>query len=160
VSCVDVPNDRYKGHIPFYANYRYDKNPVPNYDTVTEGYLPQKNIDTLNDILAFVKENGSTLVLMIAPYDIPSQTPYMKAVRSWAQSNQVEILDYSLLLDEIGVDPYSDYVDSQHLTYTGAEKISAHFAYYLAAKGLIPKLDDPVWQSDYEEFSKNYPLSN
>ena len=152
---LSEPSDIYKGFIPFDIKYS-GANRIPDYDSITAVPLAEENLDALNDILSFVSENDATLILMIAPYYVEGHGRYLKSVRSWAEQNGVEIIDYSLLLEEIHIDPETDYVDTEHLSVRGASKLSLHLSNVLKEKGLSPEFDDPAWEADLKYYTDKF----
>ena len=148
--------DIYKGFVRLNGSYQ-GVNHIPDYAAVSPSSLPKENLAAMEEILSLTRQAGAAPVLLIAPYDTGNEPVLaaMKAARDWAAERQVPVLDYALLLDELGVDPAADYYDGSHLDRSGAAKVSAHLAVYLKEMGLgpNPKADAAAWQRDWETHS-------
>lgn len=152
-------DDIYKGFVPLNGSFA-GINKIPDYSIITASDIGEHNKKALNDILSLTKENGAELVVMFGPYNAYNQdmTSAIKAVRDWAEDNSVDILDYSLRLDELGIDPTADYYDASHLDASGAAKISRDVAKYLAEMGLgkNENANSEKWQADYDTYVKSF----
>jgi len=150
--------DTYKGYVAIEREFK-GQNVVPDYGMMEDVKLPTQNLNALNKILELTKENGAELLLMIAPYDAVKEdiAEMFKAERLWAEQNGVFVLDYSLIYDEVGIDPQNDYYDGGHLDVSGAAKASRYLATYLKEMGLESKTPkDELWEKDYENYYKNF----
>lgn len=144
------PKDFYKGFVALDGTYQ-GTNYIPDYSSVQAANLTDESLEILAKIKDLIQSSGAKMVLLIAPNnDAFSATA--KAATAWAQDNNVDVLDYSLLLDQIGVDPSCDYYDGGHLDISGAQKVSLHFSNYLKGLGITgnPNIDSTKWQQDYE----------
>ena len=155
----DHKDDIYKGFVPLNGSFAA-VNKIPDYSKATAGDIGEHNKKALADILAVTKENGAELVIMIAPYDAENEKilSAMKSVRDWAEENSVEVLDYSLRLDELGIDPAADYYDGSHLDTSGAAKISREIAKYLENNAIAENenVNKEKWNSDLDIYRKNF----
>lgn len=153
------PEDTYKGFVALDGKYQ-GVNSIPDYESMADKELSEYNLDVLNKIHELISENGAQMVLMLAPYDTKKPKIYeaMKAGIKWAEQNDVPVLDYALMLDEIGIDPLNDYYDAGHLDVSGAAKLSAHFASFLQKQGLSKStdIDQKKWQTDYDIYVEKY----
>ena len=145
------PIDHYKGFVALNGSFNAT-NQIPDYEKTEAIDIPKQNLDILEDILQFVKKNGAELIIMIAPMDAESTAGYMKSLHSWGQSKNVPIIDYSLMLDQLGVDASKDYFDASHLDISGAAKISRHLSDFLETKNLKSDKNDKDWQNDYDKY--------
>ena len=155
------PIDTYKGFNAFEGTESRTLR-ESNYDSVEAVEIPKDNIEMFNKILEVVKENNAELILMIAPYHEsidPKICGIMKSARIWAEENDLKIVDYSLLLDELNIEGDKDYYDSGHLDVSGAKKTSVYLADYLLENGLKKSNSsmDEIYKRDYAEFVKKYP---
>lgn len=155
VKNYNAENDIFKGYVPLESDY-VGQNQIPDYNSATSQVIPNENLETLNNILNVVEENGAKLILLIAPYEVEYYTGMFKAEYEWAQKNSVEVIDYSLRLDEIGIDPNEDYYDIGHLDLSGATKLSRDLAGILTQKGLKADNKCPQWSLDYQKYSEAY----
>ncbi len=155
------PIDVYKGYSA-YEGKDARRSREANYDSVEAVEIPEANAKMFNKILELTKENGSELILMIAPYyetDDPYIAGVMKSEHIWAKENGVKVIDYAEILREIGIDSKTDYYDSGHLDVSGARKTSKYLAEYLLNLGLKKSSSamDSVYKRDYAAFVKKYP---
>lgn len=143
--------DTFKGFVALNGCFNA-QNQIPDYEKTEATNIPEQNLNILKDILELVNKNNAELVIMIAPFDVEKISGYMKSLHFWAKNNQVEIIDYSLLLDQLNIDASKDYYDAGHLDISGAAKVSQHLSDILESKGLKPDKEDTIWQSDYEKY--------
>ena len=94
------------------------------YDTVGFEYL--------NKIFDLLQENDIELLLTRAPYDADREceSAYVQAFE-WAEENDIPIIDYFELIDEIEINLATDFKDRDHLNYLGAKKATAYLTNYL-----------------------------
>ena len=146
------PKDFYKGFVALDGDY-IGTNFVPDYSSVTEDILSEDTKEILASIKDLIESNGAQMVLLIAPYKDPFSST-AKAATTWAQDNAVPVLDYSLLIEEIGLDANLDYYDAGHLDVSGAKKVSTHLSLYMQTLGLgqSTKIDTSAWQQDYNKY--------
>ncbi len=149
------PKDYYKGFVALNTCVQA-VNQIPNYDMVEATPIPAENLSTLNDILNLVEKNDAELVIMLAPYDTGRFSGTMKSVYNWSRDNSVRVLDYTVLLDALEIDPHTDYVDSSHLNVYGAAKLSKHLAGYLTTIGLPANPKDTAWEADYVRYKTKH----
>lgn len=149
------PTDNYRGFVALDGDYE-GKNMVPDYKKSMDVELSEFNLQVLNKIHDLTSQNGAQLILMIAPYDAenPVSAGQIKAGIKWAEEKGVSVLDYALMLDEIGINPKCDYYDEGHLDVSGAAKVSSHFGKFLMELG-VPQnkiVEQKKWQSDYDKY--------
>ncbi len=156
----DNKSDIYKGFVALNRTFAA-QNQAPDYDNI-EANMYEGNVDILNDILELTTKNGAELVVIIAPYEGTNEklAAPVKALKEWANENNVESIDYSLMLDELGIDPANDYFDGSHLDISGALKISTHLSQYLKDKGLSvnPNARDYEWRADLNTYRAAFGL--
>jgi len=147
--------DMYKGFVCL-DEAKAAENKIPEYEEFKTGEIPQENLEAMNDILKLTQECGSELVLLIGPYDAYDKelVSMIKAEKAWAMENEVEIIDCTLMLEELGIDPSCDYYDANHLNRFGAAKSSSYVAECLADMGIVPGnlADNEMWRQDYEKY--------
>lgn len=161
VKTVFQPNlDTYKGFVALDGDYKGERNNIPNYDNTVQPALSEFNLNILNKMNALITQNNSQMILMIAPYDAQSSEirEALQAGKEWAEQNNVPVLDYALMANEIGIDPQNDYYDSSHLDVSGAAKLSSHFASFLQERGVHKntQIDLEKWETDYNTYIKKF----
>jgi hypothetical protein len=129
-----------------------DTNPQTRTDsavlnTTEEKELHPKVREYLFKIIELAKERDIQLVLIAAPHVLSSyEQEYFNSVARIAKDNSVPFINYNMLYDELGLDFDTDFKDSLHLNYRGAEKLSRHIAAFLAGEyGLPDRRNDPAW---------------
>lgn len=151
----DEPIKNYNGYSAF-LKVQKNSNKHSDYEKVKEQPIDEQNLEYMNKILELTKENNAELLLLIAPYEAnnPQVAGIMKSEREWAKQNDVSLLDYSLLLDQIKIDGSTDYYDSGHLNVSGAYKASGHLADYLLEMGLVAteNTTDAVFKTRLNDF--------
>ena len=132
-----------------------------DYEKVKEIDLDKQNLEYLNKIQEFVELKGAKLVIMLAPYETnnPDVAGRIKSERIWATEKGIQIIDYSLLLDELEINPKTDYYDTGHLNVSGARKASRYLANSLLEVGLVPQKNecDEIYSKDYNAFIQAFP---
>lgn len=150
-----TPMDIYKGFVPLDGDFETN-NLLPEYDTVEASPLSQYNSAILHDMKELIEANGGTMVLMFAPYGSQdeAQIAAMKGMQLWAVENNVPVLDYACMLEDLPIDPHADYYDNGHLDVSGAAKISIHFARWLEENGIenTPGVNTTKWQADLDAY--------
>ncbi len=154
------PVDTYKGFVPITGKHS-GQNLIPDYEVTADTELSEYNINILNNIYDLVTDHGAELIVMFGPYDAasPELCQKIKAEIQWAQERNIAVLDYCAMLDELRIDPTSDYYDAGHLDVSGAAKISAHFAVFLSENGVSEntKIDNAKWEADYKIYLESFP---
>ena len=143
--------DTYKGFVPLNSDFK-SANQIPDYSSITPKAIPEENLETLNDIYQLVKDNDAELVLMIAPYDVEKYGGIFKSEKLWASENNVKVVDFTIMLEQLNIDPDKDYVDSAHLDISGAAKTSKYLSVFLKSFNLTTDTNDAEWFSDYKKY--------
>ncbi len=91
------------------------------------------NLMYLERIYEMCQEHQARLILVRAPYPVDNKPIQItNTVEDWANAHGVELVNYTKLIWEIGLDPQTDSLDGgTHLNKQGADKVSDHFAKYL-----------------------------
>ena len=120
-----------RGH---YLNYERVETAYHFYeDAGEEGrcYIEGRNLEYLERIDRLCKEEGIQLIL----YKLPAPTWYLEQSEgsaAVAEKFGVPYLELFYHVDEIGLDPATDYRDlNNHMNQNGAEKVSAYLTRYL-----------------------------
>jgi len=149
------PVDRCKGYIPLASKPGAGLSYVPDHQNVEPAILSEENLQALNGILELTQQHNAQLVLIFAPYSVehPKASAAIKAQLQWAAEHNVLTFDYAADPSLAGIDYRTDYYDVQHLSFSGANKVSRHMANYLSST-LTPSggAEDPRWRADYEHY--------
>lgn len=116
--------------------------------------MMEKNEKYLRMIIERVQEAGIPLQLTINPY---SGVQYKEKevynyVEQIAAEYGVEFVDFNEHYTEIGFDSLTDFSESQHLNYYGAEKFSSYIGMYLKKNF---EISDHRGQDGYESWEAN-----
>lgn len=94
------------------------------YDTIEFQYLEK--------IYDLAQKNGASLLLTRAPYTMELDDHQLyKQVFEWAEQENIPLIDYFTLVDQLEINLDMDFRDADHLNYLGAEKATAYMAEYL-----------------------------
>ena len=83
----------------------------------------------LDDIIKICKEKGTQILFVTVPYQ--DGFAYSDAMRYYAEKNGADYLNLFDYLDEIDIDPKTDFKDSGHLNTAGATKVTAFLSSYI-----------------------------
>lgn len=116
--------------------------------------LSEKNEDYLKRIITVCRKSGTRLLLAVNPSNETARERMIyNSVRTLAEKNDTEFINFNDLYDEIGLDISSDFYDRAHLNYRGAIKFSRYFAENMLAD--IPrkgKFDENLMQRRLARF--------
>ncbi len=93
--------------------------------------LSEKNNEYLNKIILLAKKNNINLIFVKAPCTLTEneQAKYNK-VFAIAKKEKINYIDYNKLINDLKLTK-GDFYDTAHLSESGANKVSIHFAKYL-----------------------------
>lgn len=163
-----VKHDFLKGAFLYMAENQWEGSyrDMPE-DSELPGYtLPEQTVHWLNAILDLCKKHNCEVLFIKTPvcifgYDYASQMTdlvfysYIRELERYCEKNGISFLNMIRLVDEIGLDYRTDFVDSIHLNWYGMEKFSVYLGKYLQETyGLENHKDDPgmeQWDEDYAQ---------
>ncbi len=99
-------------------------------------YLDEERLECLDRITQLCKENDIKLIYVATPYieqggfTNSEQNAYIKGLDEYTLENDIDVLNYHLLHDEIDFDN-TDLRDKGHLNIGGAVKLTNHFSNYI-----------------------------
>ncbi len=107
-------------------------------------------------IMELCREHGVQVLLIRTPCAGWSMEDH-NAMRKFAEENGMDFLDFneSELWESIGFHPEMDMLDSMHLNYTGACKLSCYFAELLSGHYALP---DHRTESDYAFWTRDFQV--
>lgn len=164
----DLSSDDFK-----YA-YGYDTYSEKGYDMIVEidGYadddkymeekdetytLPDTTTKYLNKIVEKCEKEKITLILVEIPSADSWSLAKSKAVEEFANENNLEFIDFNLLLDDLDFDWTNDTCDGgDHLNIYGAEKVSKYIGKYLNDNFDLPDRRDDSNYKSWFDASKEY----
>lgn len=137
--------------------YRGNKNYMKPSDYTTP--IQYTNLYYLNKMKELCDKNGAEFVLMSSPLPRAWNDERHKAVKAYAEKNNIKYLDTNLSIDEMKIDWSKDSCDKgYHLNVYGAKKNTAFVGKYLTDNF---KLTDhrgdkefSQWNKDYKSYSK------
>ena len=76
----------------------------------------------------------------------------LNSIAALAEAEGLPYTDFNERYDEIGLSLATDFFDSQHMNFLGAEKFTRYLAQYL--QGALPGsgTEDPQWRADAGEY--------
>ena len=109
----------------------------------------------MRSIETMCQKAGVELLIVAAPSTINWNYSRHNAMQAYADEKGIPFLDLNVVVDEVGIDPATDYLDGgDHLNGPGAKKVSIYLAHYLEEHyGLPDHRKDPAyasWQEDYD----------
>lgn len=139
----------YHGSAPTYRSPKtvnFDKydNSVKFNDSVLE-----EAKQYFEEIVNLCKESGTELLIINMP--APSwREDYHDLIASWCAEYDVTFADYNDVIDEIGIDVSTDFYDDNHLTDTGATKVTYYVGQYLKNRYDLPDHRDDSAYADWD----------
>lgn len=129
--------------------------------------IPDQNYEYFEKICALCEENGASLVVYAAPYNIKKRKQYEQrqgvnfTLEKYLEEQGVPFLFYQKT-GEANIDFATDFCDQAHMNLSGQTKISRCIGRYLSENyGLQGHKDDPVydtWNQEYELFARDVEL--
>ena len=93
----------------------------------------------LNKVNEICKENGATLVLASSPSPVNMNYEKHNALQAYADSHDIDFIDFNLLIDEIGIDWANDTGDAgDHINMYGTPKTTGYLIDYLEENYDLP----------------------
>ncbi|MBP3892338.1 MAG: hypothetical protein J6D29_09195 [Solobacterium sp.] len=115
--------------------------------------IPEIPKEYLEKIIALANEHNIKLVFTIAPTarslkdNEKANNYYMvyNEVGKFAEANGVDYINFNYMKEELGIDEQTDYADSLHMNFNGAEKLTSYFGKMLA--GMVENhKEDGTWE--------------
>ena len=122
----------YKGFSPSFAVTAFED--LPKVDPDGEQKAPsEKNRVYLEKIVQLAKEKDIPLSFIVVPYQgiQEEQEAIYRWIKTYAKQNGVLFLDGNLCLEQMGLDPKTDYAEESHLNDSGAEKFTRYLISFL-----------------------------
>lgn len=154
----ELGREDFEDEIPYLRGYRgsfdiqaFEKPEViPESDTLSLDPLCE---EYLYKIIRLAEENNTQLVFVAAPYILSSdEQRRLNRTAEIARQENIPMIDYNILADEIGLDYMADFRDSDHVNNSGAAKVTAHLGNFLKETYQLP---DRRGQKGYEDWDKN-----
>jgi hypothetical protein len=144
--------DGYRGYI-YLTPSRTSMAKQVDYSGVEAASLPEENLQLLLDIKALAEENGAELAFFLAPYEgAEAELSMLKAFHNFAEENNIHLLDFNEIYDQVGFDGERDFFDTVHLNTQGSALATAYLGQWIQDIYNLPVTEDDsgVWQSDYD----------
>ena len=129
-----------------------------SYEGVDASALPEENVAQLLRIRDLAQANGAELVCFLTPYEgAENDLGFFKALHLMCEENNIPLIDYNLLYDELGFDGSTDFYDTNHFNAYGAAKATGYFARWVEEHyGLEPQPMelDSQWQASWAEMKR------
>jgi hypothetical protein len=86
----------------------------------------------LDSLVSLCAENNCKLVFMSLPFrSYEDEQNYIDHAMVYAEDNHIPMFDFNRMLDELEIDPETDFFDETHVNALGAKKISRFMAQWL-----------------------------
>lgn len=128
----------YKKDIDFTKGYRIMKKSVEVnrcytfLDDRIASPINEKHEDTLYKIIELAKATDTELIFFVAPFELSEKKWHLiNYVKQIAHENDIKFIDFNLLAEALELDPKSDFFDSDHMNYKGAQKVTQYLSTYL-----------------------------
>lgn len=120
--------------------------------------LSEENMNILMDIQKLADENGSTLVILIAPFSYnDSLKASLKSIHIFASQHNIPIIDMNLENRKLDFCDTTDFYDNGHLNVYGAEKATAYLGNYIMENYTVTQKnanDANLWAADIEIYNQ------
>ncbi len=115
--------------------------------------LTKKSLKYLKKIINYTKKQGTTLILIAAPYIATDEdTKTFNQAAEIAKENDIVFINYNEYYDEIGLDFTADFNDDSHLNYWGSCKFTRTLGEYLSS---LPGYCDRRGMDGYASWDEN-----
>lgn len=118
--------------------------------------MSDRTLEYMEKIVQLCREKKAELVITQLPTDVWTDD-CSEAIGEWADEHDIDFLDFTAqeLQTEIGFNEDTDYADSNHVNFLGAEKISSYIGEYLKSNYEFAVHSDEIasaWDSNYEKW--------
>ena len=111
----------------------------------------------IDEIVELCHENGCECVFMKTPIahdeSLEGRFALWNSISEYCGEKEIDFLYFNRIIDELGLDYATDYMDTNHLNYYGQEKLSKYIGGYLTnQKGIVDNRENEQynrWNSDY-----------
>ncbi len=127
--------------------------------TATEP-LSERDYEGLVDLMNYCKKNDIKALFVIIPQGEKQadRSGKQNTTVSILESRGFDVLDLRRFVDELSLDPKSDFYNSQHMNINGAKKVTAFLSEYLIEKyGFTDKREEngfEIWNKAVKEYNK------
>lgn len=145
-----------KGCEPIFATF--DASWFAPIDRDVTAPLEGVSFEYFEKILALCEKQGVQVLLTALPFAEDERDPLprqelVNAAMAYAEEKGIPFLHYNYLLEEVGLDPATDFSNIDHLNGQGAVKLSRHLGQYLAEHFDLP---DHRTDSAYGQWNEAY----
>lgn len=115
----------------------------------------------LMDIIALCKAKKVPLLLTATPYEVsPEARSVLAQIEQIALENGVDYVDMETVVDEAMLEWETDFMDFSHTNYSGAQKVSDFFGWYLTENyELSDRRDNPDSNSPFLEHPEGHYMN-
>lgn len=119
-------------YIGYAANFVSRSVELRNYNGEEMVPIGEEEEEWLCRIISLAKEEDIQLCIFLAPFaEEENNLKKYKYVQNLAESNGVPYLNLLQLREELELDPSTDFVDVQHMSHYGAQKVTGYLGTYL-----------------------------
>ena len=102
---------------------------VPSYAELPQDGMTEEAAERLDGMVELCEQNGMDVLFIITP--MHEAYPYTDAIGEYADSRECGYINFYKIMDDIGLDPATDYYDEAHINLNGSEKISRYLSEYI-----------------------------
>ena len=142
--------NKWKG---YYTVNRIQSQEITDYSGETSRKPLSENLDSvLSDLLEYCKKNELEVLFLVNAYNqVSSQKATYNYIEDRIASYGYCFLDANDKMDEIGLDPRTDFYDRYHVNYLGAEKYTAYVGKYIMDHYQLPDHREDAAYREWEE---------
>ena len=114
-----------------------------------EKALSIEAIKALNEITKICKDKNISILYYTAPYGVKYN--YSNAMKEYASKTGASYIDLNEKIDELKIDPKTDFQDAGHLNDIGTTKLSNYIGKYLVENYELTdmrKIENNIWQQN------------
>lgn len=120
---------------------------IGDWTTFEQEPYTEESIAILDDILATCREAGAEVIFYTAPWQY--EYKYTQAMKQYAETHDCVYFDMFELMDQVGIDPETDFSDTEHLNDSGAKKVADFLGAYIAENYDVTDMrtvENNLWQ--------------
>ncbi len=122
---------------------------MPDYRKFEQWPISVKPREVLDEIVKTCKENDISLILYTAPFG--REYVLSDSLKEYAKENDCVYLDLFEYMDDMKIDPKTDFVDVGHLNSSGAKKVAKFLGKYISKNCDVTDMRDVpgnLWESN------------
>ena len=116
--------------------------------------LSETNQEWIEELYQLSLDEDFELVFFVAPTSVDSlQMGQINGAAKFAEEHDIKFLDFNRMINEVGIDYTTDFIDYCHLNGFGAEKLTSYLCDYMTENF---DLEDHRGQKAYKQWDDSY----